>query len=69
MNTKSKPGDIGIGHISVGDDRMGWGFGHRGWVDDHQGYSWAGVEIPKTVFEISVKSVNLTILEKKWLLQ
>jgi hypothetical protein len=34
-----------------------------------QFYSWAGKEIPRTVFEIAVKSQPLTAAESKKLLQ
>ena len=47
----------------------GCGFGSRGWIGDVQGYSWLGVPIPQTVFEISVKSKSLTKAEQKFLLQ
>jgi len=46
----------------------GWGFGHRGQIDDRQGYSWAGDPIDKTVFEIAVKTSALTPGEAKFLL-
>lgn len=51
-----------------GADRSGWGFGHKTYVDDRQYYSWAGNEIPPTVFEIAVKCGELTASEKKHLL-
>lgn len=49
-------------------DHLGWGFGHKTHVDDRQYYSWAGNEIPPTVFEIAVKCGELTASEKKHLL-
>lgn len=47
----------------------GWGFGNRTRIDDRQGYSWAGKSLPKTVFEIAVKSGSLTAAERKALLK
>jgi hypothetical protein len=47
----------------------GWGFGHSAFVNGMQFYSWAGKEIPRTVFEIAVKSQPLTAAESKKLLQ
>jgi hypothetical protein len=70
MNVKGeKVGDIAIG-INFGgwNDRLGWGFGHPMGPNDRQGYSWERAAIPKTVFEISVKSVELTSIERKQLL-
>ena len=32
-----------------------WGFGHRGWVDDQQGYGWDSADLGPTVFRISVR--------------
>lgn len=47
----------------------GWGFGTRWGRDDRQGYTWAGREIGKTVFEIAVKPGPLTPKESMWLLK
>jgi hypothetical protein len=47
----------------------GWGFGIRTYIDDRQGYVWAGQEIPATVFEISVKSSPLQRAEQASLLK
>lgn len=49
-------------------DHLGWGFGHKTYVDDRQYYSWGGNEIPPTVFENAVKCGELTASEKKHLL-
>jgi hypothetical protein len=68
-NTKATRSAIGVANFGDGHDRLGWGFGHRVYVDDYQGYSWAGVAIPKTVFEISVKSGPLTKAEQVSLLK
>ncbi len=54
--------------MPLGDFR-GWGFGHRPFKDDVQGYGWDGKEIEKTVFEIAVKSSELTDAEAKTLLK
>jgi hypothetical protein len=48
---------------------LGWGFGHRWGPGDVQGYTWAGKSIPKTVFEVTVKSGNLTPEESAKLLR
>jgi hypothetical protein len=46
----------------------GWGFGHKHFVNNDQGYCWDGKPIPPTVFEIAVKGGALTDAEaKKWL--
>lgn len=47
----------------------GWGFGNHVKLDDGQSYAWDGKTIKKTVFEISVKSTELTGEEKKALLK
>ena len=47
----------------------GWGFGNRAFLDDVQGYSWAGVPVGKTAFEIAVKLGPLTAEESKRLLK
>ena len=50
-------------------DKLGWGFGHKTFVDDRQYYSWGGEEIKKTDFEIAVTASSLTFAEKKQLLE
>jgi hypothetical protein len=56
---------LGLGGVGY----RGWGFGVRAYVDDKQGYTWGGKEIPPTVFEISVKSGLLNNVEEKHLLR
>jgi hypothetical protein len=51
----------------IGTQYAGWGFGHIAWVDDRQGYCWAGKPIAPTVFEIAVKPGPLTTEETKCL--
>lgn len=63
------PGLICVAVIRRGNNRLGWGFGHRNNLDDRQGYSWAGIPIRKTAFEISVKAGHLTPKEVKLLLR
>jgi hypothetical protein len=46
----------------------GWGFGHIHFVGDDQGYSWQGRPLPPTVFEIAVKTTELTPEEDEKLL-
>ena len=47
----------------------GWGFGVRGYIDDKQGYVWAGKELSPTVFEISVRSSALPRADQAVLLK
>src|SRR5262249_49270476 len=47
----------------------GWGFGERVLVNDAQGYSWAGEQVEKAVFEVAVKATPLTPEEAKRLLK
>ncbi|MCA8992298.1 MAG: hypothetical protein KDA88_09985 [Planctomycetaceae bacterium] len=47
----------------------GWGFGNHVKIDDGQWHAWGGKTIPKTVFEISVKSGQLTAEERQALLK
>jgi hypothetical protein len=69
LNTRTPRGQVAIINLGgEGADRSGWGFGHKSYVDDRQYYSWAGSEIPPTVFEIAVKCGELTASEKKHLL-
>jgi hypothetical protein len=55
----TQPGGIG--------DR-GWGFGYRSFLNDQQGYTWAGEPIAPTVFEIAVTAGPLSLAERKLLL-
>jgi hypothetical protein len=50
-------------------DYRGWGFGHKSFKNDGQGYSWGGEPVEKTVFEIAVKTSALTPEETKHLLK
>jgi hypothetical protein len=61
--------DIAIFNNNGNENYRGWGFGHRNLIDDQQGYTWAGVPIDKTVFEIAVKTSPLTPAEEKLLLR
>lgn len=54
--------------IFFGHELRGSGFGHLHF-DDVQGYSWAGVSIQPTVFEIAVTSGELTKQEETFLLK
>lgn len=58
------------GRIMVSNRRStaGWGFGHKVHTNDVQYWSWAGQEIPETVFEIAVTSRELSEAERKALL-
>lgn len=58
----------GIGFIVVTEGYKGWGFGHKIGYDGKQCWSWAGEEIPSTVFEISVTASPLQPEELKFLL-
>ncbi|MEM7014393.1 MAG: hypothetical protein AAF585_23275, partial [Verrucomicrobiota bacterium] len=46
------------------DDAVGWGFGHKTYVDDKQYFSWDGKEIAETEIEISVSAHTLSEAEK-----
>ncbi len=65
LDAKGIRASVSIANLDTA--RLGWGFGHRNELDDRQAYSWAGVEIPKAVFEISVKSVVLARSEQEYL--
>jgi len=58
------------GEVHVAHHHRGWGFGHinhgEGTV---QGYTWAGVRLPPTQFEIAVKSEELSKDEAKLLVR
>jgi hypothetical protein len=47
----------------------GWGFGHRAFQNNEQGYCWNGDVIAPTVFEIAVTSSALGADERKHLLE
>jgi hypothetical protein len=59
---------VATGAIGVSEDRPGSGFGHKTFVNDKQYYSWKGLEIPKTVFEIAVTADALSADENAKLL-
>ncbi len=65
LRSRPNKGDIAI---ALHGGNLGWGFGHNGWVDDRQYFSWAGMEIPESIFEIAVTCGDLTAFEKKHLL-
>jgi hypothetical protein len=50
-------------------DYRGWGFGHVVIFANRQGFSWTGVPVEKTIFEIAVKFTALTPDETKTLLK
>lgn len=37
------------------NDRHSWGFGHRGWIDDQQGWGWDSKQLGATVFTVAVR--------------
>lgn len=44
--------------ISTGschNDHVSWGFGHRGWMDDVQGYGWDSHQLADHVFRVAVR--------------
>jgi hypothetical protein len=56
-------------YANAGRDHPGWGFGHKAWVNGEQYYGWNGDEIKKTVFEISVRTSELSPEEEDKLLK
>jgi hypothetical protein len=65
-DTKAKDrGEVVIAEPRAFAHFKGWGFGHHFGVDDRQGYSWDGKEIPPSVFEIAVKAGQLSPAEMK----
>ncbi len=56
-------------HFVGYDGSRGWGFGHKVHANDRQYCSWGSIEIPREVFEVSVKCSDLTAAEKKSLLK
>ena len=53
----------------TGPNVGGWGFGTKAYATDRVYYGWSGVLIPDTVFEIAVKSGQLSSAERKRLLR
>lgn len=37
------------------NDHQSWGFGHRAWIDDQQGWGWDSLTLGPTVFQIAVR--------------
>jgi len=56
-NTISVNGQTGyiITCASCNGNRQSWGFGHRGWLDDQQGWGWHSLQLGPTVFTIAVR--------------
>lgn len=50
-------------------DKRGWGFGHRFYANDRQGYAWACEEIAETDIRIEVTAQDLTRAEQDNLLR
>jgi hypothetical protein len=65
---QQKNGDVSISVPGFFKGYKGWGFGHRMGLNDVQAYAWDGVALPPTVFEIAVKSEELTADESKLVL-
>ena len=69
------PGEISVseaappGSSGIKPGQKGFGFGHYGWENNRQGYTWDGVTIAQTVFEIAVKTTTLTRKEQKAVLK
>lgn len=62
-------GGVTINTVDGESDYRGWGFGHRAYKGDYQGYGWAGESIGRVVYEISIKTTALTAEESKRLLK
>jgi len=56
LTATDNTGDVITGY-PCHNDYESWGFGHRGWTDDVQGYGWGGPQLPAEdrVFVISVR--------------
>jgi hypothetical protein len=67
--TAATPGDICIHVPGILQGLRGWGFGNRFRIDDRTGHSWAGKAITPVVFEIAVKTTELTPEEARHLLK
>jgi hypothetical protein len=65
----NKHGTVSTWYSGPGAGYSGWGFGPRAWIDDRQGYVWAGQEVAPTVLQISVKSDALSPSESPALLR
>jgi hypothetical protein len=65
--TNIRDGDVCIHVQGILQGIRGWGFGTRHQINDKTGYSWAGKIVMPTVFEIAVKTTDLTADEKKLL--
>ena len=65
---KQKTGDISISVPGVYKGYKGWGFGHRHLLNDVQAYTWDGAPLQQTVFEIAVKTEDLSAEESKHVL-
>jgi hypothetical protein len=66
---RAKRGNVSIFIGPNFTNYRGWGFGNHYATNDGQGYSWDGEPIPKTVFEIAVKSGPLAPEETRRLLK
>ena len=59
LGISDRGGMGGVGYVVVGApcnwDRRGWGFGHRAWQDDRQGWGWDSVDLGRTVFAIAIR--------------
>jgi hypothetical protein len=48
-----------VGYVLSGmpcnNDHKSFGFGHRAWIDDHQGWGWNSLDLGPTSFQIAVR--------------
>ncbi|RLD18519.1 MAG: hypothetical protein DRI36_01200, partial [Caldiserica bacterium] len=51
---------VGANDVVNNNDKRSWGFGHRGWIDDVQGWGWDSWQLGATIFQISVRGSRVS---------
>jgi len=54
-NIYPPPVDYVLSGMPCNNDHKSWGFGHRAWTDDRQGWGWNSLDLGQTVFSIAVR--------------
>jgi hypothetical protein len=49
------PAGYVLSGMPCNNDHKSWGFGHRAWIDDRQGWGWNSLDLGPTVFQIAVR--------------